>query len=310
VEIKLIDLGRRKSSATAENLEVCHQAVHATRTRLEGHLETMNEKLELILQGNIAEPELNAGEVAMIKEERLSAEKGLQICAQLTDYITQIQLATKESYGRTKSADSITMPQKITNEGLEDCKTNLARTAQRLEGYEKQLFARLMDKVQNSSASQEDRIDLIRLRDEWEATRKGMDICLKASDLLKDSVSTIENHAEGDAIQIMVSTEGIPLRGINRGLGSKTGQVGGYMGEESLQQIVRSLPNITISTREHIESLSPTNPRSISEDRVRTNSDSKFNEHYGRGFKLQSEGSSSEGTSSTVLVESIPSTLS
>lgn len=54
-------------------------------------------------------------------------------------------------------------------------------------------------------------------------------------------MSTIENYAEGDAVQIMVSTNGKPLYGKNQGWGWRTRQLGGYISDASLMQISRDL---------------------------------------------------------------------
>lgn len=54
-------------------------------------------------------------------------------------------------------------------------------------------------------------------------------------------MSTIDNYAKGDAIQIMVSTNGKTIHGRNQGFGCKTRQVGGYMSDMSLQRLFQSL---------------------------------------------------------------------
>lgn len=54
-------------------------------------------------------------------------------------------------------------------------------------------------------------------------------------------MSTIENSAEGDAIQIMVSTNGKIICGKNRGSGWRTRQVGGYMSDTSLQRLSQDI---------------------------------------------------------------------
>jgi hypothetical protein len=53
------------------------------------------------------------------------------------------------------------------------------------------------------------------------------------------NMSTIENYAEGDAIQFMVSTNGKTICGKNCGSGWRTRQIGGYMSDVSLQQLCR-----------------------------------------------------------------------
>ena len=57
------------------------------------------------------------------------------------------------------------------------------------------------------------------------------------TNVLKGKMSTIENHAVGDAVQIMVSTNGKIIHGKNRGLGPRTWQVGGYISDTSLQKL-------------------------------------------------------------------------
>lgn len=54
-------------------------------------------------------------------------------------------------------------------------------------------------------------------------------------------MSTIENSAEGDAIQFMVSTNGKIICGKNRGSGWRTRQVGGYMSNTSLQRLSQDI---------------------------------------------------------------------
>jgi hypothetical protein len=54
-------------------------------------------------------------------------------------------------------------------------------------------------------------------------------------------MSTIENQAEGDAIQFMVSTNGKTICGKNCGSGWRTRQVGGYMSDVSLQQLSQNI---------------------------------------------------------------------
>lgn len=54
-------------------------------------------------------------------------------------------------------------------------------------------------------------------------------------------MSRIENYSKGDAIQIMVSTNGKLINGKNEGLGWRTRQLGGYLSDNSLQQLAQNL---------------------------------------------------------------------
>ena len=297
------NLASRKSSATAESIEVYNDLLNTARADLEDRLQRIDQKLELVVGQSVAESGSDASEVRLIQEERLSTEKCLQICAQLSDHISQIQLTAKRSTSHNEPIDSDILPQKITNEGLQECKDSLARTALKLERYEKQLFSRLIDKSKAAIISEEERADLARLRDEWEATRQGMDICSRAHEHLKDNVSTIDNYATGDAVQFMVSTSEKTIHGQNRGLGWRTRQVGGHISDESLQQITRTLTSLAIPTSGH-EGPSPrSGTSSVPDDGIGNEPGSKFKDQYGRGFKLPSESIPSTLMSSTGSAE-------
>lgn len=257
----------------------------------------MDEKLELILGQNITESESDGSELRVIKEERLSTVKCLQICAQLSEHIDQIQLSAKRSTGHDGPTEPDILPAQITHEGLQNCKDSIARTAAKLEGYEQQLFDRLINKMKNTKISEEEGADLARLRDELAATRQGINVCSRAHEHLKDNVSTIDNYATGDAVQFMVSTREKTIHGSNRGLGWRTRQVGGHISDESLQQIARSLTSITIPVSGTDASLSSVDRPVVPDISVkpRNSADSKFKEQYGKGFKLTSVS----GTDST-----------
>jgi len=252
----------------------------------------MDEKLELILHQNIPGSGLDADEVRQIKEERQSTEKCLQICAQLSKHISHIQTTTQRSASTDAGGNSSSIPEKITNEGLQECKGSLARMAQQLASHEKQLFDRLMNKLDTASTPQENAADIARLREEWQSTRKSMDILSTAGNYLEKNISIIENHATGDAVQIMVSANGKTLHGTNRGLGWRTRQIGGYLDNETVRQISRDMVSVSIRTTDDREP-SPRNESSIvSDDTGRGRQHSQFMERYGEGFKLTSKSTS------------------
>lgn len=64
-------------------------------------------------------------------------------------------------------------------------------------------------------------------------------------------MGTIQNCAKGDAIQFMVSTNGKTICGKNEGLGWRTRQVGGYISDDSLQQLSRDILNISLQNSEN-----------------------------------------------------------
>jgi ElaB/YqjD/DUF883 family membrane-anchored ribosome-binding protein len=183
---------------------------------LEAHLQNINDKLESIFSRTATESASDAAELQLIKEERASAQKCLQICAQLSDHINQIQFTPE-------LPDS--EPERVTTDGLQECKNSLNLTMAKLESYMKDRMDRLMTKSKGMITSEEDFADLEKLREEWETTRQSREICAKAEVHLRENISTIDNYATGDAIQFMVSTDGNIIRGTNRGVRSEATSV-------------------------------------------------------------------------------------
>jgi hypothetical protein len=130
---------------------------------LEAHLQSIEDKLEAIFSRTVAESASDIAELRLIKEERMSAQKCLQICAQLSDHIDQIQLP---------SDLPDTLPERLTTKGLQDCRSSLNLIAAKLESYMKARIDRLVTKSKTAMTSEDDLADLVRLQEEWETTRQ------------------------------------------------------------------------------------------------------------------------------------------
>lgn len=272
-----LTLPSRKSSVTAEGLEIYRDLLKTATDDLEAHLQSIDEKLETIFSRTVTESDSDAAELRLIKEERMSAQKCLQICAQLSDHIDQIQLTPELPD---------TVPERLTTEGLQECKNSLNLTTAKLESYMKDRIDRLVTKSKTAMTSKEDLADLVRLQEEWETTRQSREICSKAEMHLKENISTIDNYATGDAIQFMVSTNGNIIHGKNRGVGWRTRQVGGHLSDLSVQQLSRDMSSIPCQHNGNEGTSSRDNTISIPDDWVENKPGSEFKERYGPGFKL------------------------
>ncbi|KAL2810545.1 hypothetical protein BJX63DRAFT_401759 [Aspergillus granulosus] len=286
INIALTDANLQKSTVTTEALENYEDLIMTARDDLEARLETIDEKLELIIAKTGSGSGGDSTELQRMKEERLSTEKCLQICAQLSEHISQIQI-TPDSNGPPSPSDPGALPERLTNAGLQECKDSLKQTSAKLEEHMRSLIDRLLTKstLTSTSASNEELSDLARLRDEWETTRQCIDICSKADSRFKESITTVDNYATGDAIQFMVSTNGQVIHGRNRGLGWRSRQVGGHLNDASLQQISRDFSTISFQNRESNMS-SPDSSNQASADIASSESASDFSRRYGRGEKL------------------------
>lgn len=295
----------RKSSVTAESLESYKDLIKTATADLEAHLECIDERLEIIFEQTVTESDSDAAERRLIKEEQLSTQRCLQICAQLSDHITQIQLTSKSGGSAPELIDPDAFSEIVTNVGLQECKNSLMLTARKLERHMQDLMDRLVTKSKTAMTSQEDVAELARLREEWETTRHCMEICSKADNHLQENITTIDNYATGDAVQFMVSTDGKTLHGKNRGLGWRTRQVGGHLSDVSLQQLSQDMTSISIRNTGNEGQTSRGDTPSVPNDGVENGPISDFRERYGRGFKLTSKSIPDVTTSFTRSAESL-----
>ncbi|KAM5342224.1 hypothetical protein ACJ41O_015255 [Fusarium nematophilum] len=275
INIALTDANLRKSVVTAETLEKHKAQIQTATDDLEYHLQRIDQKLQSVLERTAAGSDPNANELLVMKEERLSTQKCLQICSQLSDHIRLLQPSFNNP--RTPGdAGTDRFPEQVTHEGLDQCRQSLSFTAARLEKHMQELMSRLMAKSKSAVPSEEEAVDLARLWDEWQTTRKCMDICSEAGGHLKGDISIIDNFATGDdTIQVLVSTS------------AKT--IHGHFSDESLQQLSRDMSNTSL----HI-STSQSRPSSSSEPATQSGEAkgeevAEFDGRWGPGVTLMSQ---------------------
>ncbi|KAF1809596.1 hypothetical protein P152DRAFT_153761 [Eremomyces bilateralis CBS 781.70] len=297
--IALTDASLRKSSVTTESLDAYRDLIETVTDDLETHLRSIDEKLETIFGHTVTESGSDETELRRIKEEQMSTQKCLQICARLSDHIDQIQLTPESDSSSPGHIDPGAVPERLTMDGLQECKNSLALTAAKLEDHMKNLIDRLVAKSKAATTSEEDLADLARLREEWDTARQCRDICSKADIHLKKNISTIDNYATGDAVQFMVSTDGKTLHGTNRGLGWRTRQVGGHLSDATVQKISRDFSSISFQNTGSESSSSRGNTPSVPDDGIEHKPDSQYRERYGRSYKLTSSTTAEIPISST-----------
>jgi len=274
----------RKSSLTTESLESYRDLIMNATVDLEHRLQVMDEKLESTLEHTVMS-DSDAAELRQIKEKQLSTQKCLQVCAQLSEHTDQIQLP---SIQRGQTSPPSAEPERVTSEGLRECKAALSLTAAKLERRTEHLISRLVAKSKTAVNSEEDAAELARLSEDWETARHCRDICSKADTNLNEDITVVENFATNDdAVQFLVSTNGKIIRGKNRGYGLRTKQVGGYLSDDSLQKVSRDLARMGVQNTgddgPYSRDKTPPPP-----DGVGNGPSAEFRDRWGRGFKLAS----------------------
>ncbi|MCJ1476205.1 hypothetical protein MMC13_004871 [Lambiella insularis] len=286
IVVALTDANLRKSTATAESIENWKQLLTATTNDLKDRLELIDEKVQLIVEKSVPESSPEISELKNMREERLSTQNCLKICAQLAEHIGQIQLATQSRDLSIAPSDLSSASQKITSESFQECKKSHAAAVVKLEKHALDLVNDIMRNTTTENSSEDNIADFAKLREEWESTREFIEICSAANKHLKEDITVLNNSGPGDAIQVVVSTEGKVIQGNNQGTGWRAWQVGGHFDNESFQQISRDL----FGRRFHdgvIEgaSTSPTIAPPLSDDRPK-GATSEVRNHWGRVHTL------------------------
>ncbi|KAJ5194660.1 uncharacterized protein N7498_008098 [Penicillium cinerascens] len=116
VTVAVTGANLHKPSVNSESLEGYKDLIQITSSDLEDHLESINEKLESILEKNVERFSTDETEHRLMEEERMSIHKCLQICAQLSERIYQIQHVQMGDDGAlSKYNDSEDVPKRVTN---------------------------------------------------------------------------------------------------------------------------------------------------------------------------------------------------
>ncbi|XP_044717868.1 uncharacterized protein HRG_08510 [Hirsutella rhossiliensis] len=112
ITIALTDANLRVCSATAETIRSYKDLVETAHSDLRAHLESIDEKIGVFLADAISETGSGAPELQTMQEERLSTQRCLEICDQLSKHIDEFQLATKRSGSSSENEEPATFPEK------------------------------------------------------------------------------------------------------------------------------------------------------------------------------------------------------
>ncbi|EGY18601.1 uncharacterized protein VDAG_09127 [Verticillium dahliae VdLs.17] len=280
-------LANRASATTAEAIQACRDLVATTTVDLEAHLQSIVQKLEVLANRTVVSSDSGEDVRQRVEEERLSTEKGIQFCAVLSQQIEQLHI---DFFGGNQGApsirDHISASKMLLGNGLEACRDHMRITLDQLEKHQRTITKRL-GTGPTAMHSAEDRALLDRLYSEANTLRHCLGFCSDVDTVLESQISNIENHAEGDdTIQFMVSTNGKPLNGTNRGIGQTLKQAGEQFGETSLQQLSQDFKSIALhQSGVGRRSNKPTAPKSDHEPTVASPT-TPFGDRHGPGFTL------------------------
>ncbi|CAM1503502.1 Fc.00g010930.m01.CDS01 [Cosmosporella sp. VM-42] len=287
INIALTDATLRTSSITTQTLENHQQLIKTATDDFESHLQDIDEKLDALLKRAVTGTDSNAVELRRIKDERESTEKGLELCRQLSAHIDQIQVKQMEDYSALpRAVDRERYPERIVNQGLQECRNNLNLKVTLLEQHLQTITARLRMSSEDLITG-EDKTELIRLLDESETVRQCMSICTKADAHIQENVSIIDNYATGDeTVQFLASTNDKTINGRNRGFGYRQRQIGGHFSDETAQQLSKDAFGIIHRNKDEGSPRPQDKPESTIEGKA-----TDFGGRFGRGYPLDTKPS-------------------
>ncbi|KAF7520530.1 hypothetical protein G7054_g12731 [Neopestalotiopsis clavispora] len=278
----------RASATTTEAIHSCRDLIATTTTDLEAHLEDVQQKLEVLTQRAASGPSFDEAVRRSMEEEQLSTEKGLEFCAMLSQAIEKIQV---DFFGNEQDSPNSPRPdttsEMLFGEGLDGCMHHMRFTLGQLEKHRKRI-AESLSNGSTATISTREQASLNKLQAEAKTLRHCLNFCTDIDAVLESQISNIENHAEGDdTIQFMVSTDGKPVNGKNRGNGLRLKQAGGHFSEESLQQLSQDFKTISIHHQTGLQEY--VRKPSISAeggDSASHRPESPFGDRHGPGFTL------------------------
>lgn len=269
----------RKSDVTLERLEEYKDLIETATNDLEARLENIDEKLGTLVMRTAADTETT--ELQSIRDERSSTQKCLLICAQLSELIEQLKPTTAGGTSR----DEDTIPEKITSDGIQRCRTSMQETTAKLERHMQDILDRMMSRSV-TTMTQDDAEYFARLRQDWATARQCRDILSEADQHLKENISVIDNHATGDeTVQLLVSSSQKTIHGKNRGYGVQIKQLGGHLSDESIQKVSGDFLQMSLRRSENT-SRQPGSGGVLVEDHGEN--EGWWQPQYGSGRKLQS----------------------
>jgi len=227
----------------------------------------ITQKLEDLTVHRMIDAGPDTASIQRIEGERMSTEKALLLCTELAQHIDELQSSYSKDEASPHLSDLGPSSNRFFSEGLDGCRDYVACALRRLEKHRQEIADRL-EADPTATVSSNDKFLAEKLHGEANALRQGLRFFSNVDSYLEEQMSNIENHAEGDdAIQIMVSTDGNPIKGKNHGVGDRLKQAGGHYDNQSLRQISQDFAKISLQHTElgKHKTDQPTNPESPKE---------------------------------------------
>jgi hypothetical protein len=263
------------------------QMIAGTTDKLEMRLERLDDDLDSLPSQQRTSSDGDAIERGPLQQERESTKQCLDICAQVSTHIVDVQLNVFENICTPTGTQQkpvttlvgLISAHEATRDALKVCEGTLSRTSSRLQHHLQQVDTELRSLSSESQArSSQANSQQGNLEAEVESTKQALAYMAQASagasenrvNLYEDITTADESH------QVIISTIGDLISAKHVSAGSGSSQWMGQMSDESLQNLTNNL------TRGNIGRGPETQPGGTAR---------QFEGRYGAGYKFGSQDS-------------------
>lgn len=274
----------RTAAVTANVLKEYKDMIDNATSDLEEHLREIDNKLHIISSQATRSFNEDVTERQQMQEERDSIQQCLDICAQVSAHIDQVQpnafrnISTPSDLyqGPVVTHGSHVSARLVTANALKECKGSLTNTTTQLQAHFRDINHRLQNfssqphMTTNQQATEQETI-----REEMDSIKQCLAICAQASEQANQDRSNIFEDVSmaEDGHQVIVATLGDLISARRVTAGARSTQWLGQMSDASLQQLSRDHHHAT--TEKSVE--------------LQPGETTHFENRYGAGVKLNLE---------------------
>ncbi|KAH7014455.1 uncharacterized protein B0I36DRAFT_49904 [Microdochium trichocladiopsis] len=281
INIALANANLRIAAVPPEVLEDYKDLISDTTSDLNNRMQDINQKIERLKNGDPAAINDIALEWQAMLEEKESTQQGLQMCAQLSNYILQFEITSKEhpQFSGRLSAH------KHMKTGLGEISNSIQSLVSRLQAHEatirKQVDTMSLDESLSDSIAEQ----LALLQQTKDSIHQCIEIVSEAGKLVDERSNVFEDITLADnsyafsvsTVNDLVTARRLVLKGRSR-------HFGGQVTDDTVVKSIEALTNLDL---EHLKSTRDTEkntPDSASDSRVSP----EYLGRYGPGVTVSS----------------------
>ncbi|PVH91133.1 hypothetical protein DM02DRAFT_620677 [Periconia macrospinosa] len=283
INIALANANLRIAAVTPEVLDDYKDMILDTKNDLNTHLKDLQKKIDRLKAGDTEAINAIATEWQAMLEEKESTQQGLNMCAQLSAHIVQLESASKEhtQFSERPSAH------KHVKKGLSEARASIESLISRLQTHEALLGSQLEAMSLQETLSEPVAAQLARLQQTKDSVSQCIKIVSDAGELAKERSNFFEDITLADnsyAFSVSTVNELVTARRVN--LSGRSRHFGGQVTDDTVQ---KSMEALTQLDTEYMRSLNDAKGRYQTPSATTSEGPSRaeqFHDRFGPGVTL------------------------